>query len=108
MGPRDARDPASHPAGAAATAAARASISTLPARGEVFVDQRGSERALRVSWHPEVGLVVLSLWRENRCVGTFRLEPDEVPALVDALVTGLATATAGAAGQSSPSVRDVG
>ena len=106
MGPRDARDPGSHPAGANPPADARARISMLPARGEVFADQRGTERALRVSWHPEVGLVVLSLWRENRCVGTFRLEPDEVPALVDALVTGRSEA-AGDSG-SSTAERDVG
>ena len=106
MGPREARNPASHPAGAAAPAAAPAGITTLPARGEVFVDQRGSHRALRVSWHPEVGLVVLSLWREKWCVGTFRLEPDEVPALVDALVTGLSEAAADSG--SSRAERDVG
>jgi hypothetical protein len=70
-----------------------AKVTALPARGEVFVDQRGTERALRVSWHPEAGLVVLSLWRECRCVGTFRLEAEEVPAFVNALVTGLAKAS---------------
>ncbi len=62
----------------------------LPARGEVFVDSRGSDRAMRVSWHAEVGLVVLSLWREDRCTATFRLPVAEVPALVHALVEGLA------------------
>ena len=83
-----------------------AEVTALPARGEIFCDQRGTDRALRVSWHREVGLVVLSLWREDRCVGTFRLQAEQVPALVNALVTGLATAPA--AGQSSPSVRDAG
>ena len=83
-------------------------VTALPARGEVFCDQRGTERALRVSWHSEVGLVVLSLWREDRCVGTFRLEAEEVPALVNALVTGLAPAAAAADGQPRPSVRDAG
>lgn len=62
----------------------------LPMRGEVFVDSRGSDRAMRVSWHAEVGLVVLSLWREDRCTATFRLPVAEVPALVHALVEGLA------------------
>ena len=74
-------------------------VSALPARvetfrSEMFPDTRGTERALRVSWHPEAGLVVLSLWREDRCVGTFRLEAGEVPALVNTLVTGLAAASA--------------
>jgi len=83
-----------------------AKVTALPARGEMFLDARGTERALRVSWHPEVGLVVLSLWRENRCVGTFRLEAGEVPGLINALVTGLAAAASD--GRSRPPVRDVG
>ena len=37
---------------------------------------------MRVTWHPEADVVVLSLWRENACVGTLRLERHEVPALV--------------------------
>ena len=63
--------------------------SHLPAAGEVFLDARGDRRALRVSWHGEAGLVVLSLWRESACVGTFRLAVEEVPALVEALRAGL-------------------
>lgn len=55
----------------------------------MFVDARGQGRALRVSWHHEAGLVVLSLWRENVCAGSFRLAVDEVPALIDMLREGL-------------------
>lgn len=65
------------------------SATPLPAVGEVFLDARGGARALRVSWHSEVGLVVLSLWREGRCAGTFRLDIDEVPDLIDTLSAGL-------------------
>jgi hypothetical protein len=61
----------------------------LPATGSVFLDARGGDRALRVSWHPESGLVVLSLWRDNVCAGSFRLAVDEVPDLIDTLRTGL-------------------
>ena len=61
----------------------------LPAVGSIFLDARGGERALRVSWHSEADLVVISLWRENVCSGTFRLGVDEVPALIDMLRTGL-------------------
>ena len=64
-------------------------VSPLPATGEVFLDERGGERSLRVSWHDETGLVVLSLWRGPMCVGTFRLETHEVPALVETLRAGL-------------------
>ena len=44
---------------------------------------------MRVSWHHEAGLVVLSLWRDNVCAGSFRLAVDEVPELIDLLRTGL-------------------
>ena len=61
----------------------------LPAGGEVFLDDRGPHRTLRLSWHHEDGLVVLSLWRGGLCTGTFRLEIDEVPALIQVLKGGL-------------------
>jgi hypothetical protein len=64
----------------------------LPAAGEIFLDARGGDRALRVSWHHESDLVVLSLWRENVCAGSFRLAVDEVPGLIDLLRSGLDTA----------------
>ncbi|HEU4513118.1 MAG TPA: hypothetical protein VFR87_08430 [Nocardioidaceae bacterium] len=63
--------------------------SHLPTTGEVFLDARGDRRALRVSWHREAGVVVLSLWREGVCAGTFRLTVDEVPALIELLRAGL-------------------
>ncbi len=37
----------------------------LPAAGEVFLDARGAGRALRVSWHAEADVVVLSLWQRR-------------------------------------------
>ena len=64
----------------------------LPAAGEIFLDARGGDRALRVSWHHESELVVLSLWRDNVCAGSFRLGVDEVPALIELLRRGLDTA----------------
>jgi hypothetical protein len=64
----------------------------LPASGEVFLDERGGGRVLRVSWHSEVGVVVLSLWRGSTCAGTFRLNVEDVPAMTALLRDGLATA----------------
>ena len=61
----------------------------LPELGSIFLDARGSDRALRVSWHSEADLVVLSLWRDNLCVGSFRLSIDEVPELITMLRSGL-------------------
>ena len=63
-----------------------AEVSPLPIRGEVVVDARGGARALRVSWHPEHAMVVLSIWRGNTCVGTVQVDSAEVPHLVDVLV----------------------
>jgi hypothetical protein len=61
----------------------------LPALGSIYLDARGSDRALRVSWHSEADLVVLSIWRDNVCTASFRLGIDEVPELIDMLRTGL-------------------
>jgi hypothetical protein len=69
-----------------------ASARPLPATGEIFLDARGGDRALRVSWHHEKELVVLSLWRDNVCSGSFRLAVDEVPGLIALLREGLDTA----------------
>ena len=52
-----------------------ADVSPLPIRGEVVVDARGGARALRVSWHPEQGVVVLSVWRGNTCAATVQVDP---------------------------------
>ena len=51
----------------------------LPEVGSVFLDARGDDRALRVSWHSEADLVVLSLWRDNVCTASFRLADRRCP-----------------------------
>ena len=68
----------------------------LPAAASIFLDARGADRALRVSWHSEADLVVLSMWRGNVCVGSFRLAIDEVPDLIAFLSSGLGSSYAGA------------
>jgi hypothetical protein len=60
----------------------------LPTRRDVFIDQRGA--GLRVTWHPEHDVLVLSVWHEDRCAGTFRLPIQDVPRL-----SGLLAATLG-------------
>ena len=64
----------------------------MPPRGEWFADARDGDRALRVSWHSELGCVVLSTWRGDACVGTLRLAPAEAARLVGTLAAGLAAA----------------
>ena len=73
-----------------------ADTAPLPAAASIFLDARGADRGLRVSWHTEADLVVLSMWRENLCVGSFRLAIDEVPDLIAFLSSGLGSAYAGA------------
>jgi hypothetical protein len=48
---------------------------------------------MRVSWHQEGRVLNLSLWRAGTCVGTLQLAREDVPALVAALVMGLADTT---------------
>lgn len=64
-------------------------VRPIPTLGGVLHDVRGAGRTLRVSWHGEDGLAVLSLWDGARCTGTVRLAADDVPALIEALQIGL-------------------
>ena len=59
------------------------------AQGEVFLDARGNGRAMRLTWHHEADLVVLSLWRDGTCAGTFRLCKEDVNEFIDALIDGV-------------------
>ncbi|MBC6462703.1 hypothetical protein [Actinomadura sp. HBU206391] len=61
----------------------------LPRVGEVFFDARGEDRALRLSWHPEPGVMVFSFWNRGVCTSTFRLPAAEVPALLETLAQGV-------------------
>jgi hypothetical protein len=51
---------------------------------------RGQTRAVRVSAHPEVGRIALSLWRDDRCVGSVHLTPAEAAALTGKVAEALA------------------
>ena len=62
-------------------------------RRELFVDERGS--ALRVSWHSEHGMAVLSIWHEDVCVGTARLSSTDATRLAQFLVGRLGAQAAG-------------
>lgn len=69
-----------------------AEVVPFPSHGEVFADQRGQARSLRLAWHTEADVVVLSLWQADRCTGTFQLPVGDVPHLIQSLVEGLAGA----------------
>ena len=65
-------------------------VSPLPRSGDVFFDPRDEGRFLRLSYHPELGVYVVSLWRDDVCLGTHRLSVQDVPRLLHALTTPLA------------------
>lgn len=72
--------------GHAATGPGR--VTPLPRAGETFADVRGQDRHLRVAWHTERDVVVLSLWRDNLCTGTFQLSAAAAADLVRVLQAG--------------------
>jgi hypothetical protein len=65
-----------------------AATPALPTQGEVFEDVRGEGRTLRVSWHGVDGVVVLSMWRQSECTGSFRLPVTDLPDLLRAITDG--------------------
>lgn len=79
-------------------------VSPAPLLGAVVGDRDRPQRALRVSAHPEAGLVVLSVWDGARCVCTVRLAPHDVPSVVAAL-SGGAVAAASAGGWGGATAR---
>jgi hypothetical protein len=83
----------------------------------MFLDERGT--GLRVSWHPERDLVVLSVWQDDRGVGTFRMSVQDIPRLSGLLAAALsdwvdqtgplpATSGPGTAGSGTARPRAVG
>ena len=71
----------------------------VPTNGGVVVGRDRAGRAIRVSSHPEVSRVVLSLWDGGRCIGTMRMAPEDVPDLVK-MLAGAAVATSEDGGRS--------
>jgi hypothetical protein len=65
-------------------------VQALPSHGDVFFDVRDDGRSLRVNWHSDQDLAVLSTWRHGSCVATCHVARADVPSLVAQLVNGLA------------------
>jgi hypothetical protein len=76
-------------------------VTLLPAHGTVFFDHRDGDRSMRLSWHPEFGLFVVSMWRGESCLGSFQMVPEEAARFVHVVTRALAedveAATAGRA-----------
>ena len=67
-------------------------VTPLPVHGDVIVGRDAAGKILRVSTHPELDRVVLSIWDGARCVATLRLASGDVPELVRVLVGSLVDA----------------
>ena len=61
-------------------------VTPVPSLGDVVVGRDRAGRVLRVSAHPELDRVVLSIWQEGQCLATVRLAAADVPDLVRVLV----------------------
>lgn len=46
-------------------------VHQLRNRREIFIDDRG--HGLQMSWDPNHAVIIVSVWHDNRCVGTTRL-----------------------------------
>lgn len=72
----------------------------LPSCGEVFLDVHDERRLLRAVWQRDetLDVVVLSLWRDDDCVGEFRMGAEDVLEFVRVLVEGLVDKASAEAG----------
>lgn len=57
----------------------------MPSLGDVFDDVRDNGRSMRISCHADRDAVVVSLWHETLCRGSFRLSADDLGRLVSTL-----------------------
>ena len=64
-----------------------AEVHQLPVGRLLSVDERGI--GLRATWHLDHGFLNLSLWRDDVCVETFHLTPNEAARLASFIADGL-------------------
>ena len=76
------------------------SVVPMPPHTRWVLDPRGGGRGVRISAHPESGVVVLSVWRADKCVATATLRPGEAADLAAAISASLAELV-----ESAPSAR---
>jgi hypothetical protein len=79
----------------------------LASSSQWFTDPRTPDRRMKVAWHPEAGVVVVSLWTSDHCTATFRLPIESAPDLMHLLVDAVADErVAPRPGPATPSVRE--
>ncbi|HVV75803.1 MAG TPA: hypothetical protein VHC43_07175 [Mycobacteriales bacterium] len=67
-------------------------VAFMPRQGGWHVDPKRPGHYLRVSGHPESGIVVLSVWRGDHCVVTHEIPTSDVPDLIGLLAKALVPA----------------
>jgi hypothetical protein len=68
----------------------RASSPAAKRRRVLLSDARSNGKHLRVTWHRERGLFVVSIWNDDVCTGTVQVPVANAPELISLLVDGLA------------------
>lgn len=58
-----------------------------------FGDAERRTRSMRVTPHPEEGIVTLSVWEGRQCTNTVRIACEELPSLIGSLAQALAVAS---------------
>jgi hypothetical protein len=64
-----------------------AEIAPLPRAGHVFIDSVDPNHWLRVSWHEDERLFVLSTWSNGRCDASFQLDAVDAVQLMHTMMT---------------------
>lgn len=71
-----------------------AEVHPFPGQRREFIGD-GDHSALRATWHRESGFIVVSLWRDDTCVGTSHMTPQEAGRLAMLITGGLADLATG-------------
>ncbi len=50
-------------------------------------DARGGDQSLRITWHADRAVYVLSMWRGSVCIASTCIAPDDAAALADVLAS---------------------
>ena len=96
------------PTTAAGFAAAPQRRRPIKRRRVLIADARADGRYLRVTWHAEEQMFVLSTWANEVCSGAIRIPVDKAPDLINLLSDGLGDAVgAEPAGTASKSATQV-
>jgi hypothetical protein len=70
----------------------RVKVAFMPRQGGWHVDPKRPGHYLRVSGHPEAGIVTLSVWRGEHCIVTHEIPTSDIPDVIGLLAKALVSA----------------